>query len=203
MTKMMRHIGKTSNTDRRLVVVFMQIPGREDHALVVDTDSLPDRYHDDLMNIVEHDGQSDPVLANVLSRRLMQSSGIDALSTLHKIGALQPMPISNVIMLPEPNRKIPLPELIDAINLSNNPKGKELSAELQEAQTRQNRVIENQVATSDEQKFNLAKNIIIEAELLESEALRKREHAYSLYPALKPEPEQKSSSKKKDKDKGE
>ena len=42
---MKKHIGRIANTDQRVVVVFMQIPGKDDHALVVSTDNLPERFH--------------------------------------------------------------------------------------------------------------------------------------------------------------
>lgn len=185
MANLMRHIGRTANTDRRLVVVFMQIPGREDHALVIDTDSLPEKYHDDLMTIVEHEGQSDAVLANVLQRRIMKYSGLDALTTLHQAGFLQAMPVSNIIMVPTPGNKIPLTKVIEAINATTT---KQISAEdeLAQAQNRPNRIIENQETTKDEQKYMIARNFIVEAELLEAEAKSKRLKAYEMFPSLKP-----------------
>ena len=50
---MMRHVAKIANTDQRCVVAFLQIPGREDHALVIPTDSLPPRTEQAVMDLLK------------------------------------------------------------------------------------------------------------------------------------------------------
>lgn len=178
MAEIMRHVGKTTNTDRRLVVVYMQIPGREDHALVVDTDSLPTKYHDDLMQVVQGEAQKEPVLANILSRRIMPSTGVDMMSSLHHANQLQAVPISNIVMLPAPNQGVPLSKLIEFM-------GKGPAAKAPD-EHRENRIVENQNIDKDDAVYSIAKGLIFEADMLVGEANRKREQAYAMYPAMRP-----------------
>lgn len=180
MADFTKHVGKTTNTDRRIVVVYMQIPGREDHALVVDTDALPQRYHDDLMAIVQGEGQNIPVLADLLGRRIMPYSGADMLSTLHAANALQAIPVGNVIMLPQPNHGIPLTTVLEHMGKAA-PK-----EEVKETVYRENRIVENQEIDRNNQAYQIAANILAEADMLADESLRKREQAYQMYPALRP-----------------
>ncbi len=186
MAELMRHIGKTTNTDRRLVVVFMQIPGREDHALVIDTDALPSRFHDDLMAVVQGEGQNNPVLGELLGRRVMPYSGANMLETLHQANALQAVPVSNVVMLPAPNYPVPLTELLK--NMGKAPNKPEVAEQVQETVYRENRIVENQEIDRNNQAYQIAANILAEAKMLDEEASRKREQAYQLYPALRPAP---------------
>jgi hypothetical protein len=53
MAEMMKHIGQMENTGKQVVVVFMSLPGDDEHALVIDTDALPDQYNEALRKIVE------------------------------------------------------------------------------------------------------------------------------------------------------
>ncbi len=184
MAELMRHIGKTTNTDRRLVVVFMQIPGREDHALVIDTDALPSRYHDDLMAVVQGEGQASPVLGELLGRRVMPYSGANMLETLHQAGALQPVPVANVLMLPQPNRPIPLTEVLK--HMGKAPNQPEVAEQVKQTEYRDNRIVENQAIDRNNEKYQIAANILLEAKMLDEEAARKRESAYEIYPALRP-----------------
>ena len=94
----------------------MQIPGREDHALVVASDNLPPRWEQHLMSVVESpEGQGDPDLGNVLGRRLMPDTTETLLQALHNSGLLRPVPIDNVIMFPEPNRPYSLRQILQAM----------------------------------------------------------------------------------------
>lgn len=178
MSGVLRHIGKTANTDRRLVVVYMQIPDREDHALVVDTDSLPSKYHDDLMQLVQGEGQKTTVLADLLQRRIMPSTGLDILTTLHHAGQLQAVPAANVIMMPYPNQGIPLPKILEVMKGEPAPEA--------EIEHTENRIIENQNIEKYDAQESIAKNLLIEADMLAAEAHAKREKAYSMVPALRP-----------------
>lgn len=182
MAEVLRHVGKTINTDRRIVVVYMQIPGRTDHALVIDTDALPQQFHDELMDIVQGEGQKTPVLADILGRRIMAYSGADILSTLHQHGRLQPMPVSNIMMLPQPNHPVPLSKIIEYMNTTTQPPVEEQITE----EPRDNRIIENQAVDKENQQYQIAANILAEAEMLADEAKRKREQAYKMYPGLRP-----------------
>lgn len=176
-----KHVGRLKNTDRRCVVVMNQIPGREDHALVVDTDALPDRFHDALMHLVDsHEGQSSADLHSLLGRRILPDFGVDVLSALHNGGGLQAQPISNVIMYPQPHSPCPLSLIVEM--MANN------KTEISQAEQTdlENRHLENQKLDATEDQIATARNLLIQAEDLEAEAAKKRKQAYMLAPVLAP-----------------
>ena len=84
-----KHVGTHKGTNTRLSVVFLRLPDEPDNALVVFSDSLPDKYHDDFMSALESkEGQSSKELYEVLSRRVMWN-GNNMLETLHQEGLLK------------------------------------------------------------------------------------------------------------------
>lgn len=190
----MRHVGKIKNTDQRVVVVFMTLPDDEKHALVVATDSLPPRIEQALMHEVQsQEGQSDPVLANVLARRVLPDMGnVSILHALHTSGLLSKVPVETVIMYPQPNMPFPLPDVIEAMKRATGqtlPEKPQTPPEIPNAEQKRFNPYENTAAneSSDDNKGK-ARGKLIEAELLEEEARRKREEAYRFDPSLRPRP---------------
>ena len=53
-----KHVGKLSNTGKKCVVVFRELPEDKENCLIVDTDACPDWMHDDIMNAVILDHQA-------------------------------------------------------------------------------------------------------------------------------------------------
>jgi len=51
MPQLMKHVGKFG--EKPCVVVFRELPGEQDYCLIVQTDNLESRQHDDLMNVVQ------------------------------------------------------------------------------------------------------------------------------------------------------
>ena len=101
--QMMRHVAKLARTDQRCVVVFMQIPGREDHALVVPTDSLPPRFEQAVMDVLQSpQGQQEENFGIILSRHLLPDTGQNILEALHSQNRLLPVPVQQVLMMPTP-----------------------------------------------------------------------------------------------------
>ena len=185
---MKRHIGKMANTDQRLVIVFMQIPGREDHALVIPTDTLPARYEQAVMEILESpEGQAEETLANVLNRRLMPDNGKPVLRALHEGGMLTAVPVANILMLPAPNMPFPLSQILVGMGRKI-PENKDNSTNY--AIEKYNQIAVNQKIEGVENRRAIAQNLIIEAEMLEGEARKKRERAYSIAPEITPKAEQ-------------
>lgn len=176
-----RHIGRLKNTDRRIVVVFLQIPNKEDHALVVDTDSLPDSYHDALMHVVDSiEGQQTPVLANILNRRILPDTGQDIMSSLHVRGLMQAQPISNILMFPRPNMPMPLEDIIKMM--------KQTPAEAKaDIETARDRFQESVSLDGAEKNEAQARNLIQQALDLKSEADRKLQQAYDIAPQFRPQ----------------
>jgi hypothetical protein len=192
MSNFKKHVGRIRNTDRRCVVVYMQIPDNEQSALIVDTDALPDRFHDALMDVIDsNEGQQVVHLHTLLSRRILPDLGIDILSALHGNGQLRAMEIDNIVMYPAPNAPCPLRTIVDYIN------GNEAPA--QERQTLENRVLENQRSDTVQAQEDIAHNILRQADDLSAEADKKREQAYRLVPNLRPQAEEAPKSAKKSK----
>lgn len=175
-----KHIGRLKNTDRRIAVVFMQIPNKEDHALVVDTDSLPDSYHDALMHVVDSvEGQQTPILANILSRRVLPDTGQDIMSSLHIRGFMQAQPISNIVMFPRPNMPMPLEDIIKMMNQT----PAEAQADVELVRDRFQEAVSLDGAEKNEA---LARNLIQQALDLKAEADRKLQQAYDIAPQFRP-----------------
>jgi hypothetical protein len=110
-----RHLGRMNKTDQRLIIAFLQIPERENHALVIASDSLPNRLEQYLMGIVEsREGQAATDLATVLDSRLMpDGSGISLLRYLHNNKMLHPVHVDNITMFPLPSHPFPLREVLE------------------------------------------------------------------------------------------
>lgn len=107
MVDFTKHVGRNQN-GTRLVVVFREIPDDEEHCLVVETDSLPDMYHDQLLQEVDsRDAQATVNLYEVLQRRSFGDGG-QMLNTLHNRGFLRKYKVSQIEMQPMPNRLVAL-----------------------------------------------------------------------------------------------
>lgn len=181
MSAIKKHIGKIISTDQRCVVVFMQLPEAEDKALIINTESLTPFHEQILMEVVNSpEGQQAGDLAAVLGRRMVQQTGRTILEEFHVRGLMRAEPISNIVMLPRPNVPMPLADIVAAID---KPEGSDTPIE---NYNKFNPIANNITASSDEERLQLANNLIVEAEMLELEAAKKREVAYAAVPALRP-----------------
>lgn len=180
MSNFKKHVGRIRNTDRRCVVVYMQVPGNEDNALIVDTDALPDRFHDALMDVIDSkEGQEVTHLHTLLARRILPDLGLDMMNAFHTYGLLRAVDIDNIVMFPAPNAPCPLRTIVDYIN--GNPETVETPEKLE------NRVLENQKSDSAQAQIDIAQNMLQQAQDLENAANAKREQAYRLVPNLRPQ----------------
>ena len=104
-----RHVGK--HGDRKVAVIFREVPGESHMCLVTYTEILNRQMHDALVKCIESDiGQQAESLADALSRTL-SPEGNPILQTLHVEGKLKKVNTENIIMTPAPNTKIKLNEL--------------------------------------------------------------------------------------------
>lgn len=181
MSNITRHVG-IDHLGNKLVVVFREIPDDVEHCLVVQSSTLPDIYHDNLMNVVEsQEAQQTVNLYDVLNRRVF-GDGQPMLQTLHVRGLLKKMPVDKVNLVPMPNRKLSLRDANAAIN------GTEPSAPTQQPEVTRTPMVEpveRRKLTSEEQVRAEAENLIAQARLMESDAKVKRDQAYELCPDLK------------------
>jgi hypothetical protein len=105
----LRHIGK--HGDRKVAVVFREVPGEPHMALVVYTEVLGQNIHDPLMACIESDiGQNSEDLALALNRTHAKDGTI-ILQKLHAEGMLKKIRTELVVMTPQPNVQIKLDEL--------------------------------------------------------------------------------------------
>ena len=183
---MKRHIARLLNTDQRCIVVMMQIPDREDHALICSIDNLPLRYEQSIMTLLESpEGQREESLYHLLERRIMPDSGKTVLRTLHEEGMLTAIPVNRVIMMPRPNMPFPLADLLRQM-------GRIVPGELEPTKAatgtadKYNVHTENRAIIGAENASGIANNLLIEATMLEADARRKRTQAYALNPTLRP-----------------
>lgn len=111
---MIKHIGRHNN--RKIVVLYRQVPGEEHMCLVNYSDMLPKQLHDDIMKILESPvGQQAKELADVLFRN-MSTDGRNILTILHKEGYIKKVQTNQVIITPTSTSSIRLDELNKILN---------------------------------------------------------------------------------------
>ena len=179
----LKHVGKHKGTSQRLSVVFLQLPDEKENALVVYSDSLPDRYHDDFMAAVESpEGQASQNLYEVLSRKVFWH-GTAMLETLHKEGHLKKVPTGSIIMQPNTHTSVPLDDILAEIDTVKDVEKKPNDT----TQTPEPSQVDKNVEESkQDENRQIAQNLMVQAQLLEQDAVAKREEAYKYDPSLRP-----------------
>lgn len=105
----LRHIGKIG--DRKVAIVFREVPNEPHMCLVVYTELLNMHIHDPLMSCIESDiGQNSQNLAEAINRTYTKDGKI-ILQVLHSQGLLKKVQTSQVVVTPSPNTFIKLDEL--------------------------------------------------------------------------------------------
>lgn len=106
---MIKHVGR--HGDRKVAIVFREVPGEEHMALVVYTDTLPVAMHDTLMRVIEGPvAQNADSLSDVLFRELF-NDGRPMLQTLHAEGMLKKVQTKQVVVTPNPSSHVNLEEM--------------------------------------------------------------------------------------------
>lgn len=174
-----KHAGQLLNTGVRVAVVFRKLPNDEANCLIVETERLPDSYHDYLIQCLN---SKESVETNdfyeVLNRRTFPD-GLNCLTALHQRGYLRKEPVTNITMLPLPGQAVPLA----LINATIDKKVDEYMAK-QAGQQVVAPVVLPTIPVGDPSA--IAKGLILQAELLEKDAAAKREEAYALDPDSRP-----------------
>jgi len=191
MAAFTRHIGRVPNTGARIVVVFRQLPDEPDQALIVYSDALTDRYHDDLMAALESpNAQTGPDLFPFLQRQRF-SDGIPMLDALHGKKLLHKTPTSLIKMTPAQGMVIQLDKLneevgaIDWGTLEQPDTGQVVDTNAIQPGDKApaSATAAGETALSD---ADLAASNLQQATSLEEEAKRLRDEAYEYDPDLKP-----------------
>jgi len=106
---MLKHVGR--HGDRKIAIVFREIPGDEHMCLVIYPDVLPTHIHNSIMSVLESaPGQQATNLADVFHRNLL-SDGRNILQTLHHEGMLKKIATNQVILTPTPTSSVKLDEV--------------------------------------------------------------------------------------------
>lgn len=106
---MIKHIGK--HGDRKVAIVFREVPGEEHMALVVYPETLPISFHDAIMKVIESPvGQEAENLGDALFRSLL-SDGRPMLQTLHVEGMIKKVQAKQVTVTPTATSSVNLDEM--------------------------------------------------------------------------------------------
>jgi len=106
---MLKHIGR--HGDRKVAIIFREIPGEDHMCLVIYPEVLPTHIHDTIMKVIESpSGQQENTLANALHRNLLPDGRV-ILEALHREGMLKKVPTNQVIVTPTATSSVKLDEL--------------------------------------------------------------------------------------------
>ncbi|MEM5877668.1 MAG: hypothetical protein QXF12_02185 [Candidatus Aenigmatarchaeota archaeon] len=187
--EMLKHTGQVINTGKRCVILLLELPERPGYCLIAETDSLPERIHDPLMNILKsNEAQNAKNLLEVLYRRIMPDTGRNFLLELHNLGYLRAEPADNIYIMPRNNIRVKASDVIRELKKIEGIKENEVNyTETVSSETVEknlNLYEENLNVSDSEKNIEIAKNILIQAKMLEEDAKRLREKAYKLAPSL-------------------
>ena len=117
MANFLKHIGK--HGDRKVCVLFRQVPGDDHMCLVVYPEVLPAHWHDAIMKVLESDvRQQADQFADALHRSLLPD-GRPILETLHAERMIKKIRTADVLITPRIDAKIRLDELNKMLNEMN------------------------------------------------------------------------------------
>jgi hypothetical protein len=106
---MIKHIGK--HGDRKVAIVFREVPGEEHMALVIYPDVLQVSMHDSIMKVIESAvGQEAENLGDALFRSLLPD-GRPMLQTLHAEGMIKKVQAKQVVVTPNASSHVNLDEM--------------------------------------------------------------------------------------------
>ena len=110
----MKHVGKHS--DRKVCVLFRQVPGEDHMCLIIYPETIQVVWQDAVQKVLESDmGQQAEQLADALHRSYLPD-GRPILETLHQERMIKKVRTSDIIMTPNGNSKIRLDELNKMLN---------------------------------------------------------------------------------------
>ena len=111
MPKFTKHVGQVVSTGKKCVVVFRTIPNDTSSCLVIQTEDIPNLYHDDLINAVESDSAQEDMDFYKYAQRTQFHDGRTILEGSHQSGWMIKYLTSEIMMLPTLEHKILLSDL--------------------------------------------------------------------------------------------
>lgn len=199
-----RHVGRQG--DRKVAVIFREVPGEPHMALVVYTDLLNAHIHDALIQCIDSDiGQQSESLADALNRSFTRD-GRPLLGLLHKEGLMKKVQTSSILMIPNPQTSIRLDELNKMLDdMKSGEAAVKKMADIESTDTvKAMRGGQPVTATGALGDSDIARNLLeqsrkmeIEAKGLLAESVRLQAEAASLMPPVANVPEIKTKTKPK------
>lgn len=112
--KFMKHIGR--HGDRKVAVIFREVPQEGHMCLVIYPDTLPAPWESAIMKVLESDvGQQSENFADALHRSLLPDGRV-ILETLHRENMIKKIRTADVLIVPRPDSVIRLDELNNMLN---------------------------------------------------------------------------------------
>jgi hypothetical protein len=109
-----KHVGK--HGDRKVCIMFRQVPGEEHMALIIYPETLPAHWQQAVQSVLESDvAQQSEELADALHRNFLPD-GRPILQTLHEERMIKKVRTSDIIVTPNLNSNIRLDELNKMLN---------------------------------------------------------------------------------------
>jgi len=176
MAQFIKHVG-VNGQGKKCVVVFRELPGDTDSALVIQTESLPTLYHDDLISAIENVNCQDSMEPSEYLFRQSFHDGANMLNTIHQKGWMVKVPTKSVMMTPRPGVSINLVDLNRELT--------QIKREQNATGTRSNDVVNNATAATPPGVITdetLAAKYRSQANGFEVEARKLREEAEKLDP---------------------
>lgn len=106
---MIKHVGK--HGDRKVAIVFREVPGEDHMCLVIYPELLPVSMHDGIMRVIDSpEGQAAESLGDALFRSLLPD-GRPILQTLHSEGMIKKVQTKQIVVTPTPSSHVNLEEM--------------------------------------------------------------------------------------------
>ena len=185
----LKHVGRLTTNNRKLVVAYRVVPGEPENCLVIHTESLDAADHDTLINMVESNaGQTANELSEVMARTQL-SDGSNMLGRFHTTGKLVKVATDIVELTPNRTTAINLAELNQMVADQKGITVEDLAMPNPTPETAPAQATEETVAPAGDtgvlDDATLASQYRSQADSLFKEAKRLREQAEELVPTKK------------------
>lgn len=180
----LKHVGKYG--EKPCVVVFREVPNEPDNCLIVETTTLEDQKHDELMNVIQSlEAQESNEISEVLSRRQFPD-GSNILNDLHFTKKLVKVASNLVFLTPTPTDKIALSDVNSEIRKIDEGTNPPLNTEINPDTLLAEQVQDGSTSSQAQGLLQQAELIEGDAKAMMQDAEAKKQAAYELDPSLAP-----------------